>query len=341
MLSAIVAETEVFFAEMCKWCLQKQPNKIRAIKKTLEISDLDEAQSLIELRNLFIEKEIDEILRKNPQEQIESMQRLLDVEIFTALKDPACFFEIFERRNVLLHAGGKASRQYLSALRRVKYPKDKLPTLNQKLEMPPEYFKASAQMLLNFCAVFGFRVWHKFSKGTREAQDNWYVGFTFNKIADAEYADALEFMEMCDRLNYEFTSKICENRLLINRAQCYKWQKLDADCERLLAKIDWSAHADQFVLCVKALRGDFGGAAAIVKAMGKTGPLSFDDYCAWPVFKMARDNSEFCHSVEQVFGKKIVPVRPVRLTAEATRRADTPPPTKKLRIRKPRTAAQH
>jgi hypothetical protein len=118
MLSAIVAETEVFLAEMTKWIFQQEPRKISSIKKSIEISDLEEARTISDLKLFFVDREIDDILRKNPSEQIENLEKISDLKILGALENSAEFFEIFERRNILVHAGGKVSRQYLSALKK-------------------------------------------------------------------------------------------------------------------------------------------------------------------------------------------------------------------------------
>jgi hypothetical protein len=139
------------------------------------------------------------------------------------------------------------------------------------------------------------------------------VTYTFHLIADKDYDAAIEVNEMLERLNYKFEDSISEHMMIINRAQCLKWMGKTDECRALLTKRDWSALADQFILCSSVLLENYDDAAVVAKRIGLSGVVNFEDYCSWPVFTDARKHTEFAKTIKEIFGQDLISVRPSKL----------------------------
>ncbi len=71
MLTAMITELEVLIAEAIKWAFRQRAELFRKIDRTVTIADLEGLGDINDLKDVFLEREIDELLRKSPKEQIE------------------------------------------------------------------------------------------------------------------------------------------------------------------------------------------------------------------------------------------------------------------------------
>jgi hypothetical protein len=193
ILTAMVAELEVLIAEAIKWSFRRKPEMVRSIDRKLGVADLEGIDSIDTLKDSFIEKEVDEILRGNGKKQIEDVEGLLNIQILSAIEKPEVFLEIFERRNLILHTGGIVSRQYLASLRRIGYREEDLPSLGTRLTADADYFTSSARSLLTFGALLGLRVAWKFDQENRKEHDGWLLRFSHSLLAAGEYPTAIQY----------------------------------------------------------------------------------------------------------------------------------------------------
>ena len=92
-------------------------------------------------------------------------------------------------------------------------------------------------------------------------------------------------------------------RLVVNRAQAYKWSGDDGRARDILDKEDFSALNDVFKLAEASLRNNFTAALDIVKRIGKAGAVSIGDYREWPLFRELRKQANFEAVMLEVFGE--------------------------------------
>jgi hypothetical protein len=95
-------------------------------------------------------------------------------------------------------------------------------------------------------------------------------------------------------------------RLVVNRAQTYKWTGDEEKCKQILDSEDWTAAALKFKLAVAVLSDNFKEANGIVKLIGKDdGEINKHAYREWPLFKELRKVPEFTALFDQIFGEPL------------------------------------
>jgi hypothetical protein len=103
ILTAIIAEFEVLLAEIVRWAFRQKPDLIRQIDKKIAVPELDSFSDLGELKQAFVEREIDDLLRRSPRDQIAFVETFFKIELLLKIFDEhPHFFEAFERRNMYL-----------------------------------------------------------------------------------------------------------------------------------------------------------------------------------------------------------------------------------------------
>ena len=96
----MITQYDVFFSELCKLLFRMRPEKLRVVKQTITLGDLDEYQTVEEIRSDLIDAEIDLLMRKSHLDQILWLGETFG---FPIAKDDALlrrFVEVTERRNL-------------------------------------------------------------------------------------------------------------------------------------------------------------------------------------------------------------------------------------------------
>lgn len=215
LLAAIIAEVEILIADTLRWAFQKKSELVGSIKRKIDVSDIKNYKYIREVIDLFVDKEIDEFLRVSPKMQVESIESLFNAELLCALPNQADFFEIFCRRNAIMHAGGCASRQYIEDLQKIKYPKSKMPSLGDRLFIDPDYFNNASSLIQNFFSLLAFRISWQLSPESRIAHDRWPAQYVYDQVMHKDYKTAVQFCEMITKMGYIFKDSKAKYRFII------------------------------------------------------------------------------------------------------------------------------
>jgi len=87
-------------------------------ERSISYKDLTEIGSVEAAREQIIEKEVESVLRDSHSQQIDWLEKKLDIPLRKDLRIWPEFIELCERRNLLLHADGLVSSQYLAVCKR-------------------------------------------------------------------------------------------------------------------------------------------------------------------------------------------------------------------------------
>src|SRR5262249_15475968 len=110
---SMISTYEEYFRQLLQTILGTFPERFKHPEKVITYEELSELRSLDEIKEKFIEKELDKELRKSTIDQFKYLENLLSTSFSADFKAWSDFLELLERRNLFVHCGGVVSRQYL------------------------------------------------------------------------------------------------------------------------------------------------------------------------------------------------------------------------------------
>ena len=116
-LMGLVSTYDSFLSQLIRCVFVARPEILSSSERNISFKDLIEIGSVDEARERIIEKEVKSVLRDSHAQQIEWLEKRLNMTLRKDLGIWPDFIEICERRNLLSHTDGKVSSQYLSVCR--------------------------------------------------------------------------------------------------------------------------------------------------------------------------------------------------------------------------------
>lgn len=219
----------------------------------------------------------------------------------------AKFVECSQRRNVITHCDGIASRQYVDICKSQGVKFIEPVVVGQKLSISQEYLSDAIEIVTEVGLKLGQVLWRSSKDHSIQAAD-WHLGQTiFELLKREEWQLALrmgEFGQECSKRSQrqprnERAAKI----ILVNHAQAAKWSGDNVTAMAIINGFDWSGSGLEFRLAVECLNDDWDGAAA---TMAQIGPSSEDmpvhGYVGWPIFRVFRTTDQFSSTFRNIFG---------------------------------------
>ena len=313
-LVGLVSRYDEFLSSILKNAYRKNPERATASDKSLTYADLLTLDSLDDVVELFIAEVIDNLLRESHEKQLETIDREFKTGIIEHFLEFPQFIEIMERRNLLVHAGGIASKYYVKKCREVGCKKEDLPKEGTPLHVKEDYFQASVLSLSELAVRLGYslacRVYPDMLDDIHEHLLK-EVGFPLLvseewELARRVFSFALFWPDKYAPEDFHF------RHYVVNTALALRQLKRHDEAIELLNKYDWSSQEPKFLLAVAVLRHEWAQAERIMSDMNGEEPFEEDDFRTWPIFKEFRETKGFRRAYKAVYGKRFV----VRLSKE-------------------------
>jgi hypothetical protein len=151
----------------------------------------------------------------------------------------------------------------------------------------------SCDFLIELGAMLGQTIWRVTRKDEHDLQDSEFVDLTYGLLEDEEYELARRILEFGLSSRMKFKKPITRMISVVNLAQAYKWLGQSAECAAALKQVDFSITSEEFRLSDYVLRERYDDAAALMRRMGKDGPVKKEDYQSWPLFQHFRTTETF------------------------------------------------
>lgn len=301
LLVSLISQYDAYIGRLLRSILIKRPEILNSSEKKFSFEQLFQFDSIELAREHILEKEIESILRSSHSEQIKSIEKMLEIPLTKGLDVWPQFIEATERRNLFVHTNGFVSSQYLSVCKAHKYAIDPDVKEGSLLEIDLDYFELAKNCIIEIGIKLGHVVWRKILENEIEESDDSLIEVSYEMIIAEDYSIAEKILDFaCDTLK-KHSSEHKKLVLVINRAQCYKWNGKKDACEKILASIDWSAKGDEFKISNAVLTENWGSAVKIMKRIGKSGPISKFFYKEWPLFKEFRHQPCFIEAYKEIF----------------------------------------
>ncbi len=284
----------------------RNPEAIFGRERALPVYEIVKFGPIEELKEHLINDEIDKAQRENIDHQLTWIVSKAGMDDFRSnYPDWPVLVELFERRNLFVHANGVVNDTYLKASEKYRFPNAKKRALGDELHAEPKYFNSSVHHVIHFGAMLLQVVWRKTSEEA-ELADKAIGDLGYELIARGQYVIAIRILEFAKRLR-NVSSDLRRRMNIINLANAYRLSKDDAAALKVLSSEDWSATGVEFKISVAAVKGSIGDVVDLMTKIGDRGEVGAQEYQEWPVFYTVRDDTRFKETFKAIFGFEYVP----------------------------------
>ncbi|MCG9910521.1 MAG: hypothetical protein MH137_04390 [Flavobacteriales bacterium] len=301
-LVSIISQFDTYVSDLIKAIFEVRPEIIQNSEKQLTFSELNRFKSIQDAQDYIIEKEIETVLRESYTEQFKWFENKLKIQLRKDLSIWETFIEITQRRNLFVHNDGKISTQYLNVCKENNVQLDDKLKVGDELDVGLKYFDKSFKCLFEIGVKLNQVIRRNLLPDELEKADNSFLNISFELIQNSQLDLAKTLYDFSDKYIKKYSNEDLKLRILLNRAQTYKWLDKEKECTEIINSIDWTATGDLFKLASKVLIDDYVSACEIMKNIGDNEKvLNKTFYKDWPIFKKFRVTDEFKKTYLEIF----------------------------------------
>lgn len=304
---------DAYTGELLTAIYERKPELFGKLNRQVELVDVLTASSIEDLKKSVLEDVIECFRRKSYVEQFTELEKTfgLTLKAFSRWSD---FVECTQRRNLLTHCGGIVSEQYIKICKENGCTEKNIPPLGSKLELGPDYFLATCELMIEVGLKLGQTLWRKILPNELEAADKHLHNAQYDALNTQNWERAKVFGEFAVNQR-EFSNELAKRLCIINYCIALKFAGDEGSAQKELGKVDWTASINDFKLAEAVLQDRFQDAASLMVKIGKSGVfVSEYGYHSWPLLRVFREKQEFMTAYEKVYEHPFV--------AELKRNAD-------------------
>lgn len=303
-LIAYVSEFDYFLGALLKSIYKLRPELLNSSEKVFDFKDLCRFESLEDIREEVIEKDIEKILRASHSEQFKAIASKLEIDTLTKFPNWSKFIEITERRNLFVHADGIISTQYQKVCAGVGIKIDDN-QIGEKLECSIDYLNDTYNIMHEVIIKLGQTVWRKvFGKELEHKQsaDNYLISVLFELLCNEQYALAINIGEFAigqKNISNDFRKKM----MIINLCLAYKYLNKKEKYENILNQYDWSSVQDLFQLAISCINDEHIKSCELIKKLisNDSDELTEATLHSWPLFNVLKEQTIFNEMYFELF----------------------------------------
>lgn len=251
------------------------------------MKDLRSFKSLDEFFDHVVDNKIDAFLRDSLLDWVKFFQhRKIDLTKLAPSWDD--FAEYFQRRNVIVHNGGRVSRQYLQRVSPdwKEQHKDEA-QLGELLLVRSEYLSQAFDSFELVGSLLCQEYWKRIARDERDKRGKAFIHHQYECLLDAKWIVAEALGSWCvleGEMSESDTLMARINRWLSIKRQ-NRWSEIEAD----VLGFDHNVLHLQYVAAIHAL---VGNADAFFSVVPKAG-LSEEELSGWPILEEMRQDLRF------------------------------------------------
>ncbi|MEU0601400.1 hypothetical protein ABZ484_24620 [Streptomyces sp. NPDC006393] len=281
-----VTSFEVLFASLISSFLKVSPQALEAMSKEKEkefsLRDLKGLSSIEEAVNLAISRRVDDLMFGSVADWRKFCIDKLNIKFEDLCSDWPAVQEIFQRRHVLVHAGGIASHRYVASVSATTNARDI--KVGDRLKTNEVYVHATLDSILAFGVLLASSIGMKFARDHDSTILSNLHSLTYSRLQEREQDLVKHLCAAGAKIATGY-----EDQLLF---KVNGWIALKRDnrkaVQQEVEQWDTSALEDRFKLAKMCLLGEDDEAFQLMKKMHGSGDLSSEDVLEWPLFEDVR-----------------------------------------------------
>lgn len=302
---SLVSMFDSFLAGLVRNVYSLKETLLLESNMTFSYRQISEYSSVREVRKNIIDNTIDKLFRDSHTEQIEWLEKAIDIKTLRKFAGWAAFIELTERRNLFVHSDGLVSSQYINECKKNDYEIGNV-IVGSKLTVDESYFHKAYELLYEMAINLTQIVVNKlyigaYTEDTGE-RDTILIRNVYDLICEKHYEVAINVS------NFARDSKVFKRNnkdktfIELNLAQAYKWAGKEDKCHAVLKELDTSAMNLELRIPKMVLEGNFDDVYNMMINVGsKSEILNKEAYREWPIFKDIRKQDKFVETFEKIF----------------------------------------
>jgi hypothetical protein len=273
------------------------------IERTVTFKEILAAKSVEALQRNMIAREVDLLRRESYVEQFKLMENRFGIRTLRKFESWSAFIEAAQRRNVIVHCGGRVTEQYLSVCKEEGVRFEREPVVGEELLVGPKYFNQAVEILYEVGLKLSQTLWRKLLPRNLEQADVDLIDRIYSELESEKWARAAMIGAFGVDCLPCHSSDEKKRILAINYAQALKWVGRECEARAVLGRFDWSGSDERFLLAVAVLHSDYERASELMRRIGVERGPTRKDYHQWPLFREFRKTGQFTKTYLEMFGE--------------------------------------
>ncbi|MGW5008705.1 hypothetical protein [Streptomyces parvulus] len=286
-----VTSFEVLFSSLIAAFLKVSPQALESMSKEKEkefsLKDLKGMSTIDEAVDMAVSRRVDDLMFGSFSEWRRFCIDKLNIKFEDLCDDWPSVQEIFQRRHVLVHAGGIASHRYVTSTSSNGNASDI--AVGQRIDTTEEYAIRTLDSILCFGILLASAVGMKFARQHEGEILNSLHKLSYDRLMVKDYTIV---HHLC--IAGEKTAMESEGKLLFKVNGWIAGKKTNPKpTMREVESWDVSALGERYKLAKLCLLESADEALPIMKKMHAAGDLSSEDVLEWPLFEDIRKTPEY------------------------------------------------
>lgn len=283
LLTSAVSNFEVLVSNVVKAFINLHPQALKSDDMKYSLAEISAFESLDEFQDFASDRYVEGVLRGSFDDWMLWFGKQLKVKVEVVAPNPAMLREVFQRRHLFVHNGGRVNRLYLSKLPELADP----PAIETQLAVDSTYLASAIDTLTSAGTVLTTMVLRQLVP----AED-------FNHVADSMATDAVyEFLRrerwgVVDSVSAAISDGCTSDYTrYVLRVNGWIARKRERGVSAIRSEVEaWpvSALHPRFRLARLALLDEVAEAHQLAIILVEQGELSQDDWRNWPLLAEVR-----------------------------------------------------
>ncbi|MBL9067641.1 MAG: hypothetical protein JNN10_15255 [Sphingopyxis sp.] len=302
VLLTAVSSFDSSINDFVRQMLKDHPEHIENGERKLSFKEILKYSDFEELRDRLIDEEVYDFSRGSHDEQVRQIEKWFSIKIVDNWKRWPDFIEIFERRNLVAHGESEFTDRYVRICQSHGH-KGSEELLGKEVKLSYKYLVQMVNILIEFQILLALMVWRK-RKGFSDKDLFPHINQACYKMVYQQlYVAPVNILEFCLSLKGSDADSSTRLMMIVNQASALKHNNDAEKCNKILDGQDWSASADQYKICVAALREDVSEVCRLFPSVAANSSISCDDFREWPVFDYVCKDDKFQKCFFTAFGE--------------------------------------
>lgn len=293
LLTLAVAAFENLLALLVTEHLRRFPGTLESEEKAFSLADLQGVGSIDDARTVLIERRVDNFMRKGLDDWSAWAVKTLGASFDELCIDLDSVKEIFQRRHLVVHAGGIVNRMYLERAPRTE---ESRPELGTYLSTNGDYILGALDELEVLGDLLLFSAWNKWTQGKdRDAGREEFESRVLELMDGGRWAVV---QRLCDQAAEFDVSTATHLVFQVNRWIAMKnLGRFDDQCRAEVEQWDTSALATVYVMARSVLLDEEKRALELLEIALASGEIERRAAETWPLLKDLREGRKFKKAV--------------------------------------------
>jgi hypothetical protein len=299
-LMALASRSEWLVAQLLHLYFERFPNAAGGAEPFFSLDTLSALQSIDEARQVLIEHRVEALMRESFPEWMKFFRDRTKLGMGYMSDEVERIEEVFKRRNLVVHNGGRANRRYFKEVRE---PLRQGVKIGEVVDVGPSYLNSSINLLEHQLVLLTVELWKNLAPNDTDRGgllaslavrclelQRWTMarGFSFFGMNDKGLPEALR---LSNQINYW---------------QSFKWAGEYESVREEIEKADFSAKSPLYRLAHAAIKSDFETCFKLLSGVLERKELSKVDLQSWPIFQELRQQAEYSvYTLPEIVSKTV------------------------------------